>query len=166
MRAQSEDRAEYVVDSIVDAEDEDEIVSRALLILGRRLMGNSDVFDNPATVRNYLTVRYARLPHEEFGVVWLDARNRVVHADTLFRGTLTQTSVYPREVVKEGLRHNAAHCIFYHNHPSGEGAPSRSDEAMTRALKDALAMVDIRVLDHLIVAGAGKPVSFAELGLI
>jgi DNA repair protein RadC len=164
MRAQSEDRAEYVVDSIVD--EEDEIVERALMILGRRLMKDTDVFDSPATVRNYLTVRYATLPHEEFGVIWLDARNRVIHTGNLFRGTLTQTSVYPREVVKEALQQNAAGCILYHNHPSGHGDPSAADQTLTRTLKSALALVDVRVIDHLIIPAAGKPVSFAELGLI
>jgi DNA repair protein RadC len=95
----------------------------------------------------------------------MDARNRLIVAEELFRGTLTQTSVYPREVVKRALFHNAAAVIFAHNHPSGETDPSRSDEMLTTTLKTALALVDVRVLDHFVVAG-NKALSFAERGLL
>jgi DNA repair protein RadC len=97
--------------------------------------------------------------------VFLDAQNRVLAVEELFRGTLTQTSVYPREVVKRALHHNAAALIFAHNHPSGIAEPSRSDEALTQALKHALALVDVKVLDHFVV-GAGAAMSFAERGLL
>jgi len=97
--------------------------------------------------------------------VFLDAQHRVLASEELFRGTLTQTSVYPREIVKAALRHNAAAVIFAHNHPSGVAEPSRADEMLTTALKQALALVDVKVLDHFIVAG-GSVISFAERGLL
>jgi len=106
-----------------------------------------------------------RLQHEVFTALFLDAQNRLIEDEDLFRGTLTQTSVYPREVVRRALHHNAAAVIFAHNHPSGVAEPSRADELLTRTLRDALALVDIRVLDHVIVAGAAS-VSFAERGLL
>ena len=99
-------------------------------------------------------------------MVWLDSQNRVIAHGELFRGTLTQTSVYPREVVKAALACNAGAAILYHNHPSGLGDPSHADQALTTTLKQALALVDVRVLDHFIVAGAATPVSFAERGLL
>ena len=98
-------------------------------------------------------------------VVFLDAQNRVIATDEMFRGTLTQTSVYPREIVKAALQHNAAGVIFAHNHPSGMAEPSHADELLTRTLKDALAMVDCRVLDHFLIAGSAL-LSFAERGLL
>ncbi len=120
---------------------------------------------SPAKVRDYLRLSVGRLPHEVFVALYLDAQNRLVKSDELFRGTLTQTSVYPREIVKQALRHNAAAVIFAHNHPSGVAEPSRADELLTASLKQALALVDVRVLDHLVVAG-NSVVSFAERGLI
>jgi DNA repair protein RadC len=105
------------------------------------------------------------LAHECFWCVFLDAQNRVIAAEELFRGTLTQTSVYPREVVKATLAHNAAAVVFAHNHPSGVAEPSRADELLTQALRQALALVDIRTLDHFVVAGT-RLVSFAERGLL
>jgi DNA repair protein RadC len=100
-----------------------------------------------------------------FGVLWLDAQNRLIEAEELFRGTLTQTSVYPREVVKAALTRNAGAAILYHNHPSGSAEPSRADELLTGNLKTALALVDVRVLDHFVVT-AGKVTSFAARGLM
>jgi DNA repair protein RadC len=119
----------------------------------------------PDKVRSYLSIILGRLPHEVFVAMHLDAQNRLIRCDELFRGTLTQTSVYPREVVKQALRHNAAAVIFAHNHPSGVAEPSRADELLTANLKQALALVDVRVLDHLIVAG-NATTSFAERGLL
>ena len=104
-------------------------------------------------------------PHEIFVVVFLDSQNRLLAAEELFRGTLAQTSVYPREVVKTALAHNAAAVIFAHNHPSGVAEPSRADEALTQSLKQALSLVDVKVLDHFIVAGTST-LSFAERGLL
>jgi len=119
----------------------------------------------PDKVRQYLRLRLGHLPHEVFLALFLDAQNRLIAPEELFRGTLTQTSVYPREVVKRALTLNAAAVVFAHNHPSGVAEPSRADEMLTRALKDALQLVDVRVLDHLIVAH-GNVMSFAERGLI
>ena len=98
--------------------------------------------------------------------LWLDAQHRLLAAEELFRGTLSQTSVYPREVVKKALAHNAAAVVFAHNHPSGVAEPSPADEALTRSLKQSLALVDVRVLDHFVVAGPSQPLSFAERGLL
>jgi DNA repair protein RadC len=123
------------------------------------------LLDSPPKVREYLRLRIGQLGHEVFAALFLDAQNRLIDDEELFRGTLTQTSVYPREVVKRALQHNAAAVILAHNHPSGVAEPSRADELLTRALRDALALVDVRVLDHVIVAGASS-VSFAERGLL
>ena len=120
---------------------------------------------SPAACRDYLRLRLAGREHEVFVCIFLDAQHRVIAVEELFRGTLTQTSVYPREVVKRALQVNAAAVIFAHNHPSGVTQPSRADELLTRNLKEALAMVDVRVLDHFIIAGANA-LSFAEHGLL
>ncbi len=119
----------------------------------------------PGAVRDYLRLFFAGQEHESFVVLFLDAQNRLIAAKELFRGTLTQTSVYPREVVKESLRQNAGAVIFSHNHPSGVAEPSRADELLTQTLKQALALVDIKVLDHFIVAGSST-LSFSERGLL
>jgi DNA repair protein RadC len=120
---------------------------------------------SPGTVRDYLRLAIAGREHEVFVCLWLDAQHRVISCDELFRGTLTQTSVYPREVVKAGLKANAAAVIFAHNHPSGVAQPSQADELLTRNLKEALALVEIKVLDHFVVAGS-QALSFAERGLL
>jgi DNA repair protein RadC len=126
---------------------------------------HGSVLTSPEAVRDYLRLSIAALPHETFVVLFLDSQHRLLAADELFRGTLAQTSVYPREVVKAALEHNAAAVIFAHNHPSGVAEPSRADELLTQALKQALALVDIRTLDHFVVAGQ-RVVSFAERGLL
>ena len=128
-------------------------------------MRSVNALTSPGAVRDYLRLAIAGREHEVFVCLWLDAQHRVIASQELFRGTLTQTSVYPREIVKAGLRANAAAVIFAHNHPSGVAEPSHADEALTQALKQALALVDVKVLDHFIVAGAGV-LSFAERGLI
>ncbi len=138
-----------------------EIARRAL----RERLDRGSVLSSPQAVRDYLRLMLQDRPHEVFGVVFLDAQNRVLAVEELFRGTLTQTSVYPREVVKRALAHNAAAAIFAHNHPSGVAEPSRSDEALTIALRQALALVDVRVLDHFVIGG-GMAMSFAERGLL
>lgn len=120
----------------------------------------------PGAVRDWLRLKLASLPHEAFIALWLDAQNRLIADEELFRGTLTQTSVYPREVVKRALAHNAAGVILAHNHPSGLAEPSQADELLTQALKQALVLVDVRLLDHFIVAGNAPPLSFAERGLL
>jgi len=141
----------------------------AVIELARRALKEEvqrqHLLDSPPKVREYLRLRIGRLPHEVFAALFLDAQNRLIDDEELFRGTLTQTSVYPREVVKRALARNAAAVIFAHNHPSGLAEPSRADELLTRTLREALALVDVRVLDHVIVAGTSS-VSFAERGLL
>ncbi len=140
----------------------------ATLELARRALSGtlatSDVLGSPQAVRDWLRLRLANLPHEVFLALWLDAGNRLIGAEELFRGTLTQTSVYPREVVKRALDHNAAAVILAHNHPSGRAEPSAADVALTAALKQALALVDVRLLDHFVVATGMAPLSLAETG--
>lgn len=142
----------------------DSIVAAAKEILATR-MTHGETLGTPGAVRDYLRLLLHNREHEVFVVVLLDAQNRVLASEELFRGTLTQTSVYPREIVKLALSHNAAAVIFAHNHPSGVAEPSRADEALTSSLKQALALVDVKVLDHFIVAG-GSALSFAERGLL
>jgi DNA repair protein RadC len=120
---------------------------------------------SPDAVRDYLRLLLRGLEHEVFLCLWLDAQHRVIRTEECFRGTLTQTSVYPREIVKAALLGNAAAVIFAHNHPSGVAQPSQADELLTRNLKEALALVDVKVLDHFIVAGTSI-ISFAERGLL
>ena len=141
----------------------------AVLELARRALAEDlrrrDVIASPAAVRDWLRLKLADLPHEVFCALWLDAQNRLIAFEELFRGTLTQTSVYPREVVKRALAGNAAAVILAHNHPSGVAEPSAADQLLTRSLKEALALVDVKVLDHFVVAGR-EPISFAERGML
>ena len=142
---------------------------QAVLEMSRRAlkeeMQSGDALNSPRAVREYLQLLLRARQQEVFMALFLDAQHRVIASEELFQGTLTQTSVYPREVVKRALHHNAAAIIFAHNHPSGVAEPSQSDQLLTDALKQALALVDVRVLDHFIVAGAGC-LSFAEKGLL
>ena len=128
-------------------------------------MAARDSFSSPGKVRDWLRLKLAGRQHEVFIALWLDAQNRLLKADELFSGSLTQTSVYPREVVRQAMTLNAAAVILVHNHPSGVAEPSRADETLTQSLKTSLQLVDVRVLDHLVV-GTGQVVSFAERGLI
>ena len=141
----------------------------AVMELARRAMSQQlkarEVFSSPDAVKQYLQLRLARKTHEVFAVLFLDAQNRLIEMEELFRGTLTQTSVYPREVVQRALKLEAAAVVLAHNHPSGTVQPSRADEALTQTLKAALALIDVRVLDHVIVA-PGDALSMAEKGLI
>ena len=141
----------------------------AVLELARRAVAQRlkerEVFSTPGAVKHYLQLHLAAKGHEVFAVLFLDAQNRLVATEELFRGTLTQTSVYPREVVLRALHHHSASVVLAHNHPSGSVQPSRADEALTQTLKSALALVDVRVLDHVIVA-PGHALSMAEQGLL
>ena len=143
---------------------------QAILEMSRRALGEEmkqrSAFSTPDAVRDFLRLHLGGLQHEVFFSLWLDAQNRLIVAEELFRGTLTQTSVFPREVVRKALSHNAAAVVLAHNHPSGVAEPSAADEFLTRELKQALALVDVRVLDHFIVAGQLPPLSFAERGLL
>ena len=142
---------------------------QAVLELARRALredlSSRDALSSPRAVRDYLRLLLSGREQEVFLVLLLDAQHRVITSEEMFRGTLTQTSVYPREVVKCALKHNCAAVIFAHNHPSGVAEPSHADEILTRSLKAALALVDIQVLDHFIVAGT-RTMSFAERGLL
>lgn len=142
---------------------------QAVMEMARRAlaetMAETDVLSSPQAVRDYLRIQLQSLCHEVFVGIFLNARNQVISADTLSEGTLTQTSVYPREIVKRALTHNAAAVIFAHNHPSGTVEPSQADRHLTRALAEALKTIDIRVLDHFVVA-PGRILSFAEQGLM
>jgi DNA repair protein RadC len=143
---------------------------QAILEMARRALGEGmqqrDAFSDPAAVRDYLRLKLSGLPYEVFFALWLDTQHRLLAAEELFRGTLSQTSVYPREVVKQALAKNAAAVVFAHNHPSGVAEPSRADETLTQALAQALALVDVKVLDHFIVAGQSTPLSLAERGML
>lgn len=152
------------VKAAIYSQDSDRIVSAALAVLQERGKYQS-ALTAPSAVRDYLSLHFRDYQHEAFVVVALDAQHRVIHTEELFRGTLTQTSVYPREVVKCALKHNAAAVIFAHNHPSGVAEPSHADEILTRSLKSALALVDVQVLDHFIIAGPNR-LSFSERGLL
>jgi len=141
----------------------------AVLELARRALAEQlkekPALDSASAVKQYLQLHLGQRPHEVFAALFLDAQHRLVALEELFRGTLTQTSVYPREVVLRALHHHAAAVVLAHNHPSGSVLPSRADEALTQTLKAALALVDVRVLDHVIVA-PGQALSMAEKGLV
>ncbi|OFZ95727.1 MAG: hypothetical protein A2Z64_14610 [Betaproteobacteria bacterium RIFCSPLOWO2_02_67_12] len=141
----------------------------AVLEVARRCLGEQlrggNALTSPAAVRDYLRLALGAREHEVFMTLFVDAQHRVIRSEELFRGTLTQTSVYPREIVKAALSANAAAVIFAHNHPSGVAQPSQADELLTRQLKEALALVEIKVLDHFVVAG-NQCLSFAERGLL
>ena len=141
----------------------------AVMELARRALAQQlrtrQAFDSPDAVKHYLQLHLAHKGHEVFAVLFLDSQHRLLALEELFRGTLTQTSVYPREVVLRALHHHAAAVVLAHNHPSGSVQPSRADEALTQTLKTTLALVDVRVLDHIIVA-PGQALSMAEQGLV
>ena len=142
---------------------------QAVIEMARRALeediGERDAMSSPQAVREFLRLTLGGRAHEIFMAMFLDAQNRLLGSEELFRGTLTQTSVYPREVVKTALRYNAAGVIFAHNHPSGVAEASRADELLTQTLKQALSLVEIKTLDHFIVAGS-RTLSFAERGLL
>lgn len=141
----------------------------AVFELARRALSQRlkerEVFQTPDAVKHYLQLQLAHKNHEVFAVLFLDSQNRLLALEELFRGTLSQTSVYPREVVMRALHHQAAAVVLSHNHPSGSVQPSRADEHLTQNLKASLALVDVRVLDHIIV-GQGQALSMAEQGLL
>lgn len=126
---------------------------------------HKEVFADPQAVAEYLKVHFRGREYESFVVLYLDAQHRLISVEEMFRGTVTQTSVYPREIVKSALRFNAVSTVLAHNHPSGSPTPSRVDERLTQVLKEALALVDVRVIDHLIIAGHSS-LSFASTGIL
>jgi DNA repair protein RadC len=158
----------YVLETIMSevlSAYESKLVARALRVMEKSLVSREVTMSSPEAVRQYLSLRMFALEHEVFVLLMLDARNRLIEARELFRGTLSQTVVYPREVVKAALISNAAAVILAHNHPSGLAEPSQADRMLTDALKRALGTVDVPVLDHLVVAGRTS-YSFAEHGLL
>ena len=141
------------------------VVDAALGILARYIGEAGAVFDSPAAVREYLLLQLFNESRELFGVLWLDSQHRAICFEVSAVGTLTQTSVYPRELARAALKHNAAAAVLCHNHPSGNLTPSTADQSLTDAIKRTLSLVDVRVLDHIIVGG-GKAASMAELGMV
>jgi DNA repair protein RadC len=140
------------------------VMEMARRALTQRLQ-EAPVFDSPGSVKDYLSLHLGGHEHEVFAVLFLDSQQRLLQLEEMFRGSLTQTSVYPREVVKRALALNAAGVVLAHNHPSGAAEPSRADEYLTQTLRSALALVDVRVLDHIVV-GRGQAVSMAERGML
>jgi DNA repair protein RadC len=141
------------------------VLHRANALMAQRFRPGAPVLTTPNRTREFLCLKLGALEHEVFAALFLDNRHRLIEYVELFRGTIDGASVHPREVVKEGLSRNAAAVIFAHCHPSGQTSPSHADELITRRLKEALALLDIRVLDHIIVA-ANQMVSMAEMGLL
>lgn len=144
---------------------DDALIARAHHVLHRRLRREPLRINSPATARAFLSLQLAQREHEVFAVIWIDARNHVIAFEELFVGTLTHSSVYPREVVKRALACNAAAVLLAHNHPSGSCEPSCADKALTKTLQQTLALVDVKVVDHIIVGGIDT-LSFAEQGLL
>ena len=156
----SEERPEYLA-----TKDGDAIIKEALSILENRLHQPGEAITSPQSANNFLILKLAEKEHEVFACLFLGNRHRVIAFEEMFHGTIDGANVYPREVVKAALRHNAAAVILSHNHPSGVAEPSSADQSITAKLKDALSLVDVRVLDHIIVGGT-TTVSLAERGLI
>ena len=154
----------YTLPGATQAHTETEILQAAEDILERRLHRMGTI-SNPSDMQDFLRMRLAGLDHEEFHAVWLDQRHQILHTEMLTRGTLSGASVYPREVVKAALRANAAAVVFSHCHPSGISTASQADKLITKELTAALALVEVRVLDHIIVT-AGQCTSFAAMGLL
>ena len=146
-------------------EQENQLIAEAKALLYSRLQSRDHVFGSPHEVRDYLRLQLAKLQREVFCCLFVDSQHRLIEYQELFVGTIDSCSVYPREVVKAALQVNAAAVIFAHNHPSGIAEPSQSDERITQRLKEALSLLDIRVLDHFVV-GDDAVVSFAERGLL
>ncbi len=145
---------------------DDAIIAQALDILHARMKSERFKIDSPDSVKNFLKLKLGELEHEVFAILFLDSQHHLIAYEEMFRGTVSQTSVYPREIVKMALTLNASSVVLVHNHPSGNGTPSRADETLTKSVKQALELIDTRVLDHFIVAGASNVTSMAELGLI
>lgn len=145
--------------------DEAEIVTQAIAIIEKDLATDSDVLRDPQATRDYIRLQVAGLEHEVFGLLYLTTRHQIIGSEILFRGTIDGAAVYPREVVKSALLNNAAAVIVFHNHPSNVCEPSRADRDITKRLQDALSLVDIRILDHIVASSSGS-VSLAERGLI
>lgn len=162
-RVKSDDNVAYLVSR---SSEDDALINKALQALERRMrVKDGTVMGSPLATQQYLRLRFANLEHEVFAILHLDNRHALIECQELFRGTIDGASVYPREVVKEVLSRNTASVILVHNHPSGNPEPSQADQFITKRLKEALALIDVRVLDHLIVTPTTST-SFAERGLL
>jgi DNA repair protein RadC len=142
-----------------------DVLDRAAALMAQRFRTGAPVLDSPDRTRQYLRHQIGALPYEVFGILLLDNRHRLIRSEILFRGTIDGASVHPREVVRVVLESNAAAIVAFHNHPSGQVSPSHADELVTRRLREALQLIDVRVLDHLII-GDNQEYSFAEAGLL
>jgi DNA repair protein RadC len=142
-----------------------DVLDRAAALMAQRFRTGAPVLDSPDRTRQYLRHQIGALPYEVFGILLLDNRHRLIRSEILFRGTIDGASVHPREVVRVVLESNAAAIVAFHNHPSGQASPSHADELVTRRLREALQLIDVRVLDHLII-GDNQGYSFAETGLL
>ena len=167
MEAKSEQAAPFITKApnVTSVAEDDAVIANALTILERRAIRKGAPLESGADAKDYMRLALAGKEFEVFCCLFLDNRHRVLAFEELFRGTLNGTAVYPREIVKRALAHNAAAVILVHNHPSGVAEPSRADELLTQKLKETLALVEVRVLDHIVVGTEGA-VSFAERGLI
>ena len=165
MHVRTEDSPAYNTAPSAQRLADDDVIADALRILAGRLTRPGPAFSGPQAVKDYCRLNLGGLEHEAFGCLFLDSQHRLIEFRIMFTGTLCQTSVYPREVVKAALAVNAGAVILTHNHPSGSVEPSRADEHLTQALKSALALVDVRVIDHMVVSASGAS-SFAERGLL
>ena len=160
----TEDRFAGIKPSELNDDEKQSVVMLAMKVLSIKHRAGRAI-SSPAETRNFLRLRLAEYRNEVFGSLFLDNRHRIIAIRELFQGTIDGASVYPRVVVQQAMEVNAAAMVFFHNHPSGVAEPSHADEAITRRLKEALALVDVRVLDHFVVSG-GESVSFAERGLL
>lgn len=151
--------------SHIKSKRDERIIEQAIVILEKRIFSDGPALEKPDDVSNYLRIKLAQEPNEVFMVVFLDAQHQVIACEALFRGTIDASGVYPRVIVKRALEHNAAALILAHNHPSGCTKPSIEDQRITSRIQSALALVDIRVLDHFII-GKGDPYSFAQQDLL
>lgn len=141
------------------------VIDQAMRILKARVCKAGVMLNSPQVVKDYLVIKYAEAEREVFGVIWLNVKNRILAHEEMFLGTLTHCSVHPREVLKAALKHNAASAIFYHNHPSGSAEPSEADKRLTGTLTNALSIIDVRSLDHIVIGGVDT-FSFAEHSMI
>lgn len=163
--AREETPAEYAV-HVGMSPDDVSVIAQAEALLRAQFERLAGALTNPDVVAAFLRMRLASLEHEEFHAVWLDARHRPVAVERLFIGSIDGAPVYPREVVRWALRHNAAAVIFAHNHPSGVPEPSEADRLITIRLRAALELIDVRLLDHFVIGGMAKPVSLAARGML
>ena len=158
----SQDHPEY---EFGKTEKENATIEKALQILKSRIKERGDFMEKPADVENFLKIQFSEMEYEAFSVIFLDNQHRLIAFEEMFKGTINGSSVHPREVMKAALKHNAAAVILSHNHPSGIATPSSADKQITKILVDAMELIDVRILDHIII-GDGDSFKFSEAGYI